>query len=599
MGCHFGYLLSEPRGFLPFGSEPGKRTFYFGANDRTIMGASFGGQGRRWLVALVILMTMAVYLDTLRYDFVWDDHRNILSSPVLSGSSPLLKSFSDFTHTTNFTYRPLMSVSFALDLSIWGKNPMGFHLTNVLLHATVTFLVFLLLLKISGSFRSALLAGAIFGVHPVHTEAVSWISGRSDILSTLFAIVSVLFSLKTHSSRGAPEWAWRFAAWAGFGLAILVKETAIVLPVLSLVWMWAVRKDRRRRILLFDFLPVLAIGILFLAFRSSFLLQHGSFQPVRTASMLTFVFGEYIRLLVFPSPLKALYTLPPATFADPLVLRSLAILLLWIGLGVYFIKRNPLIWMGVAWVVVSLQPTIALVVYKSVSPLAERLDYLPSVGFALVGSELLLAGSRWMKNRFSDRPSAAWVLPAILIVIFSLATVRSNAAWANEETLWKNTTIYSPGHPLAFYNLAVELQKQNRLGEAAVLYQKAIGLDPADSNSRYNLGIIYLDQGNYAAAAKYFKEALAINPRHSSAYTNLAMAYHFMGDDRLARKILEEAVRIDPSNAVAQNNLGNVLLTEGNVREAVEHYRKALALAPDYAEARTNLENAVRRAGTE
>ena len=130
------------------------------------MNYSISTRNRFLIIGFVLLVTSVVYLNTLGYDFVWDDHRHISANSNLNKPSILIESFTDFTRTANFeqqvlTYRPGMLLSFALDFFIWGLNPLGFHLTNILLHTATTFLVIQLLLIITGSFRIALLAGVV------------------------------------------------------------------------------------------------------------------------------------------------------------------------------------------------------------------------------------------------------------------------------------------------------------------------------------------------------------------------------------------------------------------------------------------------------
>ena len=379
------------------------------------MNHSISTRGRFLIVAFVLMVTAGVYLNSLGHDFVWDDHRHISNNPQINNSAIWIESFTDFTRAGNFeqqvlTYRPGMLLSFALDFMIWGLNPLGFHLTNILLHTATTFLVIQLLLIITGSFRISLLAGAIFGVHPIHIEAVSWISGRTDILSCLFAVSSILFSLKSLSLSGRWKWLNRVGAWGCFVLALLVKETVIILPMLTLIALWTVWKTRRRTIVFFHFFPMVGIGIVFLAFRSPSLVQHYSYTLQEIVPLVTFIYGEYIRLLIFPFPLKALYSLPTPSFAEPLVMRSIVMLLIGSGLGIYSFKRNPVLWMGLSWIFISLLPTIALILYESISIM---------IGIALVAYSVFL-----FLIADQEPVRLPWAIAALFInIIIALASV--------------------------------------------------------------------------------------------------------------------------------------------------------------------------------
>ncbi|MBI3611401.1 MAG: tetratricopeptide repeat protein [Nitrospirae bacterium] len=538
----------------------------------------------------IVLLSGAVYAQTLGFGFVWDDARNIVNNPGLGRAGALLQTVTNL-NPQHLTYRPLLDLSFALDYKLWGLSPFGFHLTNVLLHAAATFLVLQVVLCLTTSSRIALSSAAIFGVHPIHTEAVAWIAGRSDLLVTLFTLLSLFSYLKSFSKTGGKAWLWMTAAWTGFALALLTKETAIVLPLLLVVGLYLVKPQNRASALIH--LSVMGgLALLYLGLRGPSLAASHFHAFRETIPAAVFLIGEYLRLLIFPFPLKPLYELPVLSLGDPKVMQSLMIVIVGlVALGYAFAKESVL-FAGMAWALVALMPSFALTLYNSVSPIAERLLYLPSVGFALACAAV------WVKtsNRLEEKTgTASWRIPLSLLGLFllSLATMRSNTAWIGDETLWKHAVSQSPQTVLAHRNLADYYLEQKQLQKAIEHYKQALSLKEDDVDSHYNIGIAYLDQGDLDTAIAHFKDALTRQPRHSDAYTNMAYAYHLKKRDDLALESIRKAIEANPSSAVAHNSLGNLWAVQGLWHEAAEQYRIAVALQPTYREAETNLRNAV------
>jgi len=568
---------------------------------------------RLFPVISLILLSAGIYLQTLRYDFVWDDHQFVRPLNAIGGGLPYLidQARSAIGGWNQLVYRPLFFASFALDGWIWGLNPSGFHLTNLLLHGCVTLLVFRFLSVWTDSPRIGWLSAAVFAVHPVHTEAVAWISGRADLLAGLFTLISLLAAFRSSSGRPSDLKTWGWAAIAGgsFVMALLSKESAVILPALVLLSGLSKRTGSWKTV--FPSLAVTTlVAVAYLGLRASVLVTIDSGGPVahdlarmiqgsrswmETALVALSVTGEYLRLLMLPLSLKVIYPLPSLPLTAPLVIRSLVLLFLWmIGLAVA-LRRSAIVAAAMAWILIGLLPAFALFIYTSVSPLAERLLYLPSVGFALLIGMLISKGLRVFE---STRYRIVWIgVPVSLLVLFSAGTLYYNKAWADDQRLWENTTRMNPGSSLAHFNLAVAYGDRQRWEGALSEYGRAISIRPDYPEAHYNLGNINSAQGRRDAAIEEYRIAVRLKPDYTDAYINLAVTLHEAGKDDLALRALETGVGIDPHSAVLQNNLANAYASQGRWKLAIEHYETALRMYPDYPEARLNLQRALRMEG--
>jgi tetratricopeptide (TPR) repeat protein len=322
-------------------------------------------------------------------------------------------------------------------------------------------------------------------------------------------------------------------------------------------------------------------------------LLQGARSGSETVRLVVTITGEYLRLLLFPVSLKVLYPLPSTALTDAGLIRSVAILSLWIiGLAVAM-RRSAVAAAAMAWVLIGLLPTYALFIYTSVSPLAERLLYLPSVGFALLCGMLFSKGLAVFDSSRIGRTVVTGVLAGLLSA-YAAGTIHHNNAWADDERLWENTVQKNPQSGLAHFNLATAYFDQRRWDEAVAEYERAVLIKPDYPEAHYNIGNAYAAQGRRDAAIEQYRIAVRQKPDFTDAYINLAVTWHELGREDLAFQALETAVDVNPRSAVAHNNLANVFALQGQWKQAIEHYESALMFQPDYPEAVLNLQRARR-----
>ncbi|RMF85839.1 MAG: phospholipid carrier-dependent glycosyltransferase, partial [Nitrospinota bacterium] len=351
-------------------------------------------------IGLIILLSCLNYLNALSGPFLWDDRPLILENAFLRTPQPLYTAFTtDYwsfasTRKTSGYYRPLLLLSYRLDTFFWGFRPFGFHLTNLLLHTLNAVLVYWLACHLLPSARSAWLAALFFAAHPIHTESVSWISGRTDLIVTLFLLAAFLSFLSLQRGQGRGKGLFLSLLLFCFALALLAKENALVFPLLLLGYRWFFPSQEKRYTLGYAVGGSVTLIILYLGLRFALV---GS--PVLAASNVPFtirlltapkLFVIYLKLLLLPvglhiqrdillTPLSHLFTLEALLY----LLLTLLVLLAACVLR----KRFPLAVFAFFWIGVTLLPVLNLLPLRQV--LAERFLYLPSVGFSLLLAFLL------------------------------------------------------------------------------------------------------------------------------------------------------------------------------------------------------------------
>jgi tetratricopeptide (TPR) repeat protein len=582
-----------------------------------------------WVAAFIVgLVTFTVFIQALSNDFVnWDDHETLLKNSRYRGLgwSELRWMFTTF-HMGH--YQPLSWVSFALDFFIWGTNPVGYHLTNVILHALNAALFFFLArLLLSAALTSdeqsetmvcisAGLAALLFSIHPLRVESVAWATERRDVLSgfffllTLYAYVRAHFSLDERGRR--VNLALSFVA---FVLSLTAKASAITLPlVLLLLDVYPLRRlhgtwpswlQPEGRKILWEKLPFAALAILF-AIVAAFAQQSvGALRPMQQY-FLSYRLGQaayatvfYIWKSLLPANLSPLYELPyDFDIWMPLFLVCAAAAAA-ITIGLYALKRH---WpAGLAsWVyyIVVLAPVMGIA-QSGPQLVANRYSYFSCMSWAvLIGGGFLRV---WHCARESPERRIVFFTTCALaisaVLTLGIMSWKQSEIWRDTKTLWQYVLAVRPESSIAHYNLGRIYEDEGKSENGIESYRQAARINPTYAEAHYNLARLLARQGMQDEAIDHYRQVLRVRPDDADTHNNLGLLLWSKGQFKASLAQLRMAVQIDPKYAKAFFNMGRIYASEGDLDNAVLHYEKALTLNPKEGEIYLGLGNALARRG--
>lgn len=549
-------------------------------------------------MAGVALLAAVASLNALRNGFVWDDQDLIVGNDAVKSADALAKSLTRdfFAHRSDDLsygyYRPLTTLSYAADYAAWRLRPVGYHATNLLLHAACAWLGTLLLLRLGLAPGAALAAGVLFAVHPIHVESVAWISGRTDLLSLLLALVSFLVFLRARDGgerlskrRAALLLAASAAAYAG---ALLAKEMSLVL----LLWLFlADRRVPSRRLVstLRALAPHAAVTAAycvwrFLALGVSVPGNQELQTPAATALSAPITVTRYLAWLALPISPSAYVQNPYVTSAAAasflLPLAALALL----GLGTWHLaRRSPFAALFGAMLAASFLPLLNIV--RIAGPvdmgavMAERFCYWPSLPFdALLG---LAASAAWAAGVVWQRAGVAIML-VVMAAAGAATSWKRNGDWIDEATFLRATLERSPRATLLWNRLAYQLTRENRLDKAREAVAAAERIDATDYHTVASR-VFWLAASGRTEEAIPLQEGLArqLTRGRTEVLNNLAWLYRRAGRYDRAEEILLGLVRDGRATFDVEVNLGELYRARGDLAGARRHFSEALRLNPD------------------
>jgi len=513
------------------------------------------------VIFIIVCAAVLCYANSFAVPFLWDDEVLILRNHYIKtveflGSIFTSSHFQGGGEAGNF-YRPVQIISYLFDYSLWKFNPFGYHLTNLILHCAVAIAVYFLIARICADSLIGFLSALFFVVHPVHTEAVTYIAGRADLLACAFLLFSFLCFLKIPLTSCAGRWRYWILACFLYILALLSKESALILLVLIALYglCFLRKKEIKPRIPVYiSFLLISAAYVLIrmriLPFGQSHSLsliaQAPLFERLITIPRICLV---YLGLLVFPVHLHMERHFLVTSIANPYFWLGLILLLftIWFLKSVY--RHNRKAFFYASWLVITLIPVLNIVPLNATA--AEHWLYLPAVGFwALAVS----AGVRLFRETKKYRKTIL-ILACLFFLFYCSRTIMRNFQWQKPLGLYAHDLRYSPRSFLLHNNLGVELFRRGRLKEAAGEFEAAVKITPRYATSRNNLGVILENAGKIDEALTQYQTAIELN-NYILAYENLGRLYIQLGRMEEARAILEKGARLYPQNVRINYYLG-------------------------------------------
>lgn len=543
-------------------------------------------------LSLLALVWLA-YLPGLRNDYVaWDDTEYIRENPHLRRPDGLRRIWFTFEAPQ---YYPLTFSSYWLEFRLWADAPTGYYATNVTLHALNAVLVCAAARAIGLPPLVAWLAALLFALHPVQVASVAWLAERKNVLSGLFALLTMLLFLRSRRTGG---WLSHVACVLSFAAGLLAKTAIMPLPLsLWALDRWAPGRPARGAFLRVAPLLALSAAAAFV----TYLEEHDvpidvpdwQLGPFSAAAAIWFYVGK----ILWPTPLLGLYPKWQPQPADwhwwlPIVALILAAIAL-------FLLRRRLAgltkWSAVHFVLM-LSPMLGLVPfgYLSFSPVADHFLYLALLGpvFAVVHAGVSASEKISASARAAPVRRALTAVALALCLLFGLLTAQQTQRWHDAGALWSHTLQHNPGAASAHNNLGLFREQHGRIDEAYRHYLEAVRLNPRSAEGHNNLAKYYESLGDFDRALAHAQRAVRLRPKFAEAFSTLAAIMAATGRYDLALLHSQNAASLKPDYAPAYSNWGAALFELGRVDEAIEQYQHALRLNPHDPVAHTNVASA-------
>jgi Tfp pilus assembly protein PilF len=555
-----------------------------------------------WTIACVgIFLAMLVWFvfgQTVHFEFVnYDDDYHVYANPEISGGLTLHGIAWAFKHSHIDYWHPLDFISHMLDCQIYGLQPSGHHFTNVLLHAAVAVLLFLVFKKMTGALWRSALVAAVFAIHPLRVESVAWVSERKDMLQGLFCMLTV--GAYVYYTRKQWNLTRYLVVIAFFSLGLMCKPTLMALPLVLIVLdYWPLKRfaepmgtagfsqgklvGRGKYFIVPVQLVIEKIPLILLSIASFIEAALGNdaafisgkkYPHILQISNALVSYVDYLWQMIYPAKLAVLYPFPEKGLPLWEVLLALVLLVFISTAGFLLRKKYPYILVGWLWYVIMLLPMIGFIQAGNIAR-ADRYTYLPQIGLYL----LIIWAIADLSTRLRHRQLILASLSIIIIISLVFCARIQTAFWKNSETLWNRTLACTVNNATAHNNLGNFLSKSGRENEAIIQLQRAINIQPDYVEAECNLGDAFMRSGQLDEAIFCFRKAIRIRPDFTGAYSNLGAALLQKGLVNEAIIQLQRAIDIQADYLGPHINLGYAFLQIGQVRQAVVHFQKSLEI---------------------
>ncbi len=532
------------------------------------------------MLPALLIFTFAVYSNSMNNDFTYDDPLVTFQSSLTRGEVPwqVLFTADYFEMSFEASYRPMVTLTYMSDHFFWNFNPMGYHLTNILIHLANVVLGYYLLIRLFG-FTTAAAGAALFGIHPGLTETVNAVAFREDSLCLMFSLGALLLLLK---DRKKIEPLTVAGSSILFAAALLSKENALIMPVAAAatVWIMKGRKAFKKRIV--EWFAWSGITIIFLIIRFV-ILGNPNRDPVFTYQMtpLQKILNAPVMILrMLETALMPVVLSADHEFTPYVSLLNIHVIVGWtvlIFMMVLLFKAGKKWKWPVAWFLITMLPVLN--VYPLTQPIAERFLYMPFVGIAAAFGYIV---SRYWMHRY-----VKFAVVIVLMLAASKTYVR-NRDWKDNWTLF-NAAYKYPHTYRTLTNLAPLLREQGRHEQSLALIRQAIKKSPHVAQLYSNLCLGLIRVGEFEEAAAAGEKALLLKPDYPATHHNLGYAYYKMGYMDKAVHALEKSLELDDKLVKSFMLLAEIYQKTGRHGKAVNYAYRALQLDPESLETHQSL----------
>ncbi len=562
-------------------------------------------------ILLLISLIFIIYSNTFDNSFVWDDIPLIENNPrvhalkyiPLHFTTPFFGRSADFSEDSQYPYwRPLTLLSLSLDHAAWGDNPFGYHLTNLFLHAINAVLVLLIFRLVPGAQGAALTCSLIFALHPLQTNAVSYVSGRTDLLATVFFLAASLFCLR-HLFAPKASGATIAGILLCLGLSLLAKETALIAPLLIfLLGAIAGRPFTRRNAE--AVLSSIAVLIAYVICRESLRLSMGGWISALAAVSAGGLAAAaeslvlYARLFFLPTDLHMERFLSIPHLRDPAALFSVCAVILAMLCAARSIARGTRGGYLFFWSLAALLPVSNIIpLYPAIAArqifIGEQFLYLPSIGISAIMAFCCCAADSFLEGRRAWARAAA----AGVLLCFGMLTYAHNSYWKDEATFYSSTLKYNSGSVRMCTNLAILRAREGRFDESLRILQKVADQNPRSDLTQCRLAAVHYKMGRLDLARKELTRALALNPHSAAALDGLGLLDRAAGGIDSAIEYYTRAIAASPLYLAPRLNLASAYMDQGKADSALRVLHDAVTTDPDSIEARTRLASCYEKQG--
>lgn len=501
------------------------------------------------LAILFIAGACAVYGGTLGHEFLynWDDNVYVTGNEAIRGVSlaNLKRAFSSFFVGN---YAPLHIVSYMVDYTLWGLNPRGYLLVNLLLHGVNAILAFRLFLRLDTRLPVALAAALLFLVHPVQVEAVAWISERKTLLAMLFFLLSFHAYIRSGSEGGEHRRLWYTLSLLAYCAALLSKAVVVILPLALIAYDWLqggkskVWKGLPDKTPFFALSAVLTTVTLMSQRSADGLTEYAGGSPLASAMTMLPVFARYLGKIFWPVNLGPIYNPPIKLAPDGEVLLSLLLFASIVAAAFLLLHRRTVAGFSLTLFLLGLLPVSH--VFPIATLMQDRYLYFPLLGFVLF---LVAVTTDAAASLAGARGGRIWIAVLLLTALPLGAAARNQAGiWRNALTLWSHTAQNEPGSRQAWMMLAITLQDLKDIAGAEEAYLRLLAIAPRDFMGLNGIGILYGEKGDLDRSLDYLRRAMAVEPNNPEVLVNFGYSAFLKGRLDESRAALNRAVALSP-----------------------------------------------------
>jgi tetratricopeptide (TPR) repeat protein len=531
---------------------------------------------------VIVLATIIAYLPSLKNDFTnWDDPTLVVDNAhIRSLSADNLRSFFSTSYGGFGGYTPLVFISYALDYRLFGLDSRAFHATNLLLHVLNSLLIYALLYLLSGQLSVSFVVAVLFGLHPLHVEAVAWTQGRKDLLFSLFYVAALCcYTLFVQKKQ---KRSYYILAFVLFVLSLFSKVTAISFPlVIFLVEFYRSKRiDKSSVVRSIPFVIVSAV-VLSLAFITN---TSAPSPPAENASYLQnlglffYAFVFYAAKVFWPVGLIARYSMNIGQYPWQILINLAIFAVMAVFIYLAHRRKPETVVFGIAFSILTLAPTLPF--HFSGQPYADRYMYLPVAGLLFIAAAMLVSLLSGIPETSPKRRWGAWLPLLLIVVLFGLQTFKLSGVWHDSFSLWTHVLEKDPKNATAYLKRSEAFDAAGRTDKALDDLARAAQFSPRDPNVYNNRGVIYFRQAQYEKAMSDYDRALSLNPFYVMGYINRGILWGRLGEFEKAVKDFSMVLAMDNRSYLAYYYRGLALKELNKVDLAIKDLETAYRLNP-------------------